>query len=228
VIAVITGLFAATAVNAGTLVFEIDSLSGTIDPIRYTTAEGTFITDPIALILSADQPSRIEVDPTTGFLAARTVMTVNFHDGRGNALTGIALIEESGTTTSGFTIISRGVLIGAGPFSGTTVKGRNPFRWEYDDPNDPESGAFVIWTSRPSPPPQPPPLSTVAIDLPSTFLDGTNIPLTFDISAHASFIPEPSTVLLLGTGLIGFLGYAWRNQRHRPNACNKARCIRHA
>ena len=200
--------------NADSIFYQFDSLSGTIDPIRYTTADGAFITGSIALTLNPSMPSQVEVELSTGFLTARTVMNVVFNDGRGTDLSGIAVIEESGTIASEFTILSNGLLVGAGSFSGTVIKGRNPFKWEYDDPNDPKSGAFVIWSS--GPPPPPPRVSTLAIDLPpNTFIDGANIPLTFEIGGHATFIPEPSIVLLLGTGLASLLGYAYRRQRRQ-------------
>ncbi|HEY6986900.1 MAG TPA: PEP-CTERM sorting domain-containing protein, partial [Bryobacteraceae bacterium] len=153
-------------------------------------------------------------EPSTGFLIARTAMNVAFNDGRGNDLSGIATIEESGTIASEFTIIGNGLLSGAGIFSGTVVKGRNPFKWEYDDPNDPTSGAFVVWSS--GPPPPPPRFSTVDIDLPpNIFIDGANTAITFEIDAHATFIPEPSTVLLLSGGLASLIGYAYRRPRKR-------------
>ena len=200
--------------NADTVLYQFDSLSGTIDPIPYTTTDGTFLTGPIALTLNTSIPSLVEVEPSTGFLIARTVMNVGFNDGRGNDLSGIATIEESGTIAAEFTIIGNGLLSGAGIFSGTVIKGRNPFKWEYDDPDDPTSGAFVIWSS--GPPPPPPRFSTVDIDLPpNTFIDGANIPLTFEIDAHATFIPEPSTVLLLSAGLASLIVYTYRRQRRR-------------
>ena len=121
----------ATTASADPITFQFDSLFGTIEPITYTTVDGTFSTGPISLSLNN---SLVIVERDTGFLTARTVMDVFFNDGRGGELSGNALIEESGTIESQFTDIASGILVGAGPFSGTLVKGRNPFKWEYDDP----------------------------------------------------------------------------------------------
>jgi hypothetical protein len=201
----------ASAARADSITFQIDSLSGTIEPFTYTTIDGTFETGPIFLSLNKSLPSLVIVERDTGFLTARTVMDVFFNDGRGSQLSGTASIAESGTIESEFTIISTGILVGAGAFSGTVVKGRNPFKWEYDDPNDPASGAFVIWSS--GPPPPPPRFSTVAIDLPATFVNGADIPLSFEIAAHATVVPEPSTRILLSLGTLGLVCHGWRRRK---------------
>ena len=43
--------------------------------------------------------------------------------------------------------------------------------------------------------------------------DITDTPVTFTLSTNASATPEPSTLALLGSGLLGIAGTAWRRQR---------------
>ncbi len=52
---------------------------------------------------------------------------------------------------------------------------------------------------------------------PGGVITGAQIPLngtyTLHVSGNAEVIPEPATLALLGTGLIGLLGYGWRRRR---------------
>jgi len=164
--------------------YEIRNVAGTIDPITYTDATGTFTTS-IITVSDSNSPSTGSIDNLTGYSSNRMHITVSFHNGKpgglGANLVGRAdLVEQGfmvpgtspscaafpGATMCGELDIVQGVLVGAGPFNGTVIKGKNPTG---------EDGGLV-WKFRQLPP-------KVLADLPSgTFTNGSNIGLLGDMT----------------------------------------------
>jgi hypothetical protein len=58
-----------------------------------------------------------------------------------------------------------------------------------------------------------PPVDTADPSAFPTFLDFTGTATNLTMTALSSAVPEPSTWLLLATGLVGALGYGWRQKR---------------
>lgn len=180
-------------VCADLITTQIASLSGTVDPITYTDSSGTFTTSPITVTLSDSSPSFFTVDLSAGMASDHTVMNVSFNNGKPGPLNanllGVLTVDESGPIqlapppldfTADLTI-QDAVLSGAGPFDGTTLAGKNPtfkdfvIEWKFGGGN-------------------------VVANLPSTFIGGSNIPISGDIIA--TFVPEPPSAILFGLGII--------------------------
>ena len=210
-----SSILAATIIFAGALftnpvmadpvVIQLGSLTGTVDPITYSIPEGTFTTSTIQLTLNTSETSFFTVDSVTGVVTAHTVIDASFDDGRGNALSGTIFIDEIGMLGSDpadpiLMEITNGTLVGAGLFSGTRIRGINP---TFLDPIIGRIRWFWV-TDRPGP--------TIEIELPIGFTNTTTIPTSG--SAEANPIPEPTTLLLLGSGLAG-IGGALRRRRRK-------------
>ena len=135
------------------VIFPIVGLEGIVEPVTYRTGAGAFMTGPIALSLDHSSQSFIVVDQIADTVKAHTAMLVSFNDGRGSDLSGSLIVDESGSLSEQSTTVTGGTLSGAEEFAGTRVRGRNPFRVEFDE----ELGIpiLVIWESSPPPPPPP-------------------------------------------------------------------------
>ncbi len=93
---ILAGTIFANPVLADPVVIGLGSLTGTVDPITYTTAAGTFTTSTILLTLNMSETSFFTVDTATGVITAHTVIDVTFNDGQGNDLTGTLFVDETG------------------------------------------------------------------------------------------------------------------------------------
>jgi hypothetical protein len=193
--------------------YVIRNVAGTIDPITYTDATGTFTTS-IITVSDSDIPSTGSIDMLTGFSSNRMHITVSFHNGKpggqGANLVGRADLVEQGVMAPGNSPscaafpgvemcgkldIVQGVLVGAGIFNGTVLRGKNPTL----------KNGGLTWTFRQAPP-------DVFADLPAgTFTNGNNVALLGDMTADlvmtrsVSALPGSAMVtlclLLAGAGI---------------------------
>lgn len=197
--------FCVNPVFGAPITLQIASLTGTVDPIIYTDFDGTFTTSPLTLTLSSSSPSSFTFDTGTGAVSDHTVMDISFNNGKpgplNGDLSGIFTVDENGTLTPAvppidFTAdltISSAILSGAGPFDGTIAKGKNPTFKNF----------FIEWRFGKSQTGQ----DNITIDLPPTFINGTNIPISGEIIA--SVVPEPTSISLLLAGALGFFIKKW-------------------
>jgi hypothetical protein len=214
---IIAALFIPSTARPDIIELDIISLSGTVDPISYTDMQGTFTTGIVTLTLDQSSPSFMSLDLTTGELRAHTVMDVVFNNGKpgmdNENLSGTFVVDENGTIgyidSNGLIQpqpvlldISNGVLVGAGPFSGTTAHGKNPIY-------NPDLMQYQ-WRIRKT---GNPPTSEVLLDLPSGFIGGTNTAIDSTINAIAVVVPEPSTLALWSIGALGLLANVWRRRK---------------
>ena len=77
-------------------IIVLASASGEVDPITYTTADGTFTTSTIAVTLDPNSTSYFDINYSTGSVQAHTVFDLTFNDGQGDNLTGVLTLNESG------------------------------------------------------------------------------------------------------------------------------------
>jgi hypothetical protein len=141
-------------------------------------------------------------DETSNVLTSHVEAGFSFNNGKpggGTDLFGVLTIDASGIPPGlGIEFFGpvSGVLRGAGPFDGTVLFGSGGHKW------------FVIthdWDF----------LTDMSfLDLPPPFVNGHAIPISGQMTAQF-VVPEPSTFLLLGIGLIGLLGYGWRRRKQR-------------
>ncbi len=183
--------------------FVLTDLDGTIDPVTYTDADGTFTTSEITPTLNSVYPTIVSIDETTGLITNDLVLDVAFNNGKPGGLnadlSGTVSMHESGQLLppdDDFCLlfpdalggcadltIGSGVLSGAGPFNDTAIKGGNPTIIIVPWP----PLIVITWRfggSSTSP--------DILIDLPSPpFIGGENIEIRGELTASLSLSPPP-------------------------------------
>lgn len=188
-------------------------MKGYLDPINYSDPNISFTTSEISISLNPYQPSFLTID-STGEINSHTVMNIAFSV-EGNTynngdithfldnINGIFTVDESGTLgpLPVDMNINHAELTDAGIFTGTIAEGKNPIWFPIPEPPpfppidrnicEGRSGSGVAWRFS----------APITLELPSQFINGSNIPISGGIDACA--IPEPPSLMLILGGLIG-------------------------
>jgi hypothetical protein len=198
---ILAGTFVSHPIMADPVLIQIGTATGTVDPITYTTAVGTFTTSSITLTLNTSSTSFFTVDQATGAITLHLVIDAAFNDGMGSDLMGTIIIDETGTLGPNPIPmdVQNGILLGAGSFNGTTMRGVNPLTANFP-------GWQCAWGFSEDPE------RRITIDLPAGFTNGTGIGTSGHLEGTA--VPEPASLILLSSGLAG-IGAVLRKRR-RP------------